>query len=233
MVVQPEMIEICNVSKNFDGRQVLNAVCLSVDEGKIIGLYGKSGIGKSTLAKILCGVLKPDCGSVYINGRLLFSDTEAYDRKAGLRIQMVYQQPYSSLDPNQRIRKGLAELIRYHHFSDNKAQTERLIDGLIEQVGLARDILDHYPYQISGGEAQRIAIARCLLFKPSLLILDEATSMLDMSTQANILALVKRVMAGHNGSVLMISHDEELVNYFCDQIYEFDDNHELKERKAG
>lgn len=224
------MIEIRNVSKSFDGRPVLHKADLTIEEGRMIGLYGKSGIGKSTLAKILCGVLPPDTGSVHIDGKLLCSDNTVYDRRAGLKIQMVYQQPYSSLDPSQRIYNGLSELIRYHHFSKDKAQTEQIIFTLIELVGLDRDILNHLPHQISGGEAQRIAIARCLLFKPSLLILDEATSMLDVSTQANVIALVKRMTAEHNGSVLMISHDPELINYLCDQIYVFDNNHELKER---
>ena len=89
--------------------------------------------------------------------------------------------------------------------------------------------MNHLPHQISGGEAQRISIARCLLFKPRLLILDEATSMLDVSTQANVIALVRRVMARHNGSILLISHDEELVDYLCDQIYVFDKT-KLKEK---
>lgn len=224
------MIKVRNVSKSFDGRPVLHKADLTIEEGRMIGLYGKSGIGKSTLAKILCGVLPPDTGSIHIDGKLLCSDNTVYDRRAGLKIQMVYQQPYSSLDPSQRIYNGLSELIRYHHFSKDKAQTEQIIFTLIELVGLDRDILNHLPHQISGGEAQRIAIARCLLFKPSLLILDEATSMLDVSTQANVIALVKRMTAEHNGSVLMISHDPELINYLCDQIYVFDNNHELKER---
>ncbi len=209
---------------------MLRKADLTIEDGRIIGLYGKSGIGKSTLAKILCGVLSPDTGSIHIDGKLLCSDNTVYDRRAGLKIQMVYQQPYSSLDPSQRIYNGLSELIRYHHFSKDKAQTEQIIFTLIELVGLDRDILNHLPHQISGGEAQRIAIARCLLFKPSLLILDKATSMLDVSTQANVIALVKRMTAEHNGSVLMISHDPELINYLCDQIYVFDNNHELKER---
>lgn len=227
------MIEVCNVSKSFGGKPVLCEATLSIEKGKIVGLYGKSGIGKSTLAKILCGVLRPDTGSVYLDGKLLCSNTASYDRRAGLRIQMVYQQPYSSLDPSQRIYNGFSELIRYHRLCSGKAQTDELIYGLIESVGLERDILSHLPHQISGGEAQRIAIARCLLFKPSLLILDEATSMLDVSTQANVIAIIKRMTAEYEGSVLMISHDEELINYLCDQIYEFDDNHNLKERKTG
>ena len=100
------------------------------------------------------------------------------------------------------------------------------------EVGLDMGILNHLPRQISGGEAQRVAIARCLLFKPRLLILDEATSMLDVSTQANVLALVRRVMEQGGGSVLLISHDRELVDHLCDQIYIFDDHHLKEEIKT-
>jgi peptide/nickel transport system ATP-binding protein len=135
---------------------------------------------------------------------------------------MVYQQPYASLDGNQKIIDGFHELIRYHKFAKNKAEANVLIDELMAEVSLQREILNHLPHQISGGEAQRIAIARCLLFKPKLLILDEATSMLDVSTQANVIGLVRRIMAKHNGSVMLISHDRELVEYLCNQIYVFD-----------
>ena len=106
----------------------------------------------------------------------------------------------------------------------------RLTQDLLEEVGLERDILFHLPHQISGGEAQRIAIARCLLFQPKLLILDEATSMLEVMTQANVLSLVRRVMKKRGGSVMLISHDEGLVQYFCDKIYIFD-NFQLKEKE--
>ena len=106
-----------------------------------------------------------------------------------------------------------------------------MINNLLEEVGLEREILAHRPYQISGGEAQRISIARSLLFHPRLLILDEATSMLDVSTQANVMALVRKVMEKSKGSVLLISHDKELVNYLCNQIYIFD-KYQLKRKET-
>ena len=124
---------------------------------------------------------------------------------------------------------GFRELIRYHGFAKTRAEEQALIEMLLEEVGLDTDILAHLPRQISGGEAQRIAIARCLLFRPRLLILDEATSMLDVSTQANVIALVRKVMAKNKGSVLLISHDKALVDTLCDQIYLFD-NQTLKEK---
>ena len=224
------MIHIENLRKSFEEKLIFENLSMDISEGKIIGVYGASGIGKSTLAKILCGVLPPDEGQIYLDGRLLHAPDTPYDRKRGITIQMVYQQPYSSLDYNQKIIKGFHELIRYHKLAESKAQAQRLIEELMVDVGLEMEILNHLPHQISGGEAQRISIARCLLFRPRLLILDEATSMLDVSTQANVIALVKRVMARHNGSILLISHDEELVNYLCDQIYVFDKT-KLKEKQ--
>lgn len=220
------MISIENLGKSFGDKLIFKNVDCRIEEGHFVGIYGESGIGKSTLAKILCGVLKPDEGRVMLGGELLYSANTKYDRARGVQIQMVYQQPYSALDLNQRIYDGFTELINYHHFADSKAEADNLIEWLMEEVSLDPSILKHRPHQISGGEAQRISIAKCLLFKPKLLILDEATSMLDVSTQANVIGLVRRVMEKHNGSVMLISHDNELVNAICDDIYVFE-NHGL------
>ena len=160
------------------------------------------------------------------------SQKEAYDRKRGLAIQMVYQQPYATLDPSQKIGAGLRELISYHRLTKNRQETEKLIADILAQMQLPSKILAHLPRQISGGEAQRVALARCLLLSPKLLILDEATSMLDVSTQANLLAFVKAQMIPSGGSVLFISHDRALTDFYCDTVYEFDEDHRLKEVRA-
>ncbi len=216
------MIRAENLKKSFDGRLIFERLSFEISDSQIIGLYGGSGIGKSTVAKILCGVLKPDEGHIFFDGDPLYAPDMTYDRKRGQRIQMVYQQPYSSLDGNQKIISGFRELIRYHHFAGDRKAADALVKELMDEVGLDMEILNHLPHQISGGEAQRIAIAKSLLFHPRLLILDEATSMLDVSTQANVIALVKRTMHRNNGAILLISHDKELVDYLCDQIYVFD-----------
>ena len=205
---------------------------MTIPNGSIIGVSGASGIGKSTLAKILCGVTAPDAGAVFLDGKLLVSQKEAYDRKCGLAIQMVYQQPYATLDPAQKIGAGLRELISYHRLTKNRQETEKLIADILAQMQLPSKILAHLPRQISGGEAQRVALARCLLLSPKLLILDEATSMLDVSTQANLLALVKAQMLPNGGSVLFISHDRALTDFYCDTVYAFDEDHRLKEVRA-
>ena len=226
------MLEIKNCCKSFGNQTVLQDVSLTIHDGSIIGVSGASGIGKSTLAKILCGVTAPDAGAVFLDGKLLVSQKEAYDRKCGLAIQMVYQQPYATLDPAQKIGAGLRELISYHRLTKNRQETEKLIADILAQMQLPSKILAHLPRQISGGEAQRVALARCLLLSPKLLILDEATSMLDVSTQANLLALVKAQMVSGGGSVLFISHDRALTDFYCDTVYAFDEDHRLKEVRA-
>ena len=226
------MLEINNCCKSFGNQTVLQDVSLNIPDGSIIGMSGASGIGKSTLAKILCGVTAPDAGAVFLDGKLLVSQKEAYDRKRGLAIQMVYQQPYATLDPAQKIGAGLRELISYHRLTKNRQETEKLIADILAQMQLPPKILAHLPRQISGGEAQRVALARCLLLRPKLLILDEATSMLDVSTQANLLALVKAQMIPSGGSVLFISHDRALTDFYCDVVYAFDEDRRLKEVRA-
>ena len=226
------MLEIKNCCKSFGNQKVLDDVSMTIPDGSIIVILGASGIGKSTLAKILCGVTKPDKGEAFLDGQLLVSEKSNYDRKRGLAIQMVYQQPYATLDPSQKIGAGLRELISYHRLTKNRQETEKLISDILAQMQLSTKILAHLPRQISGGEAQRVALARCLLLRPKLLILDEATSMLDVSTQANLLTLVKAQMLPNGGSVLFISHDRALTNFYCDTVYAFDEDHQLKEVRA-
>ena len=229
MVVCMSVIRTEQLGLSFGGKAVLREVSFEIPDGAVVGLFGRSGIGKSTLAKLLCGIYPPDTGSIYLDDRLLCAAGTPYDRALGLQIQMVYQQPYAALDPVQTLKSGFRELIRYHRFAPDRKNADALTKDLLSQVGLSPDILGHLPQQISGGEAQRIAIARCLLFRPKLLILDEATSMLDVSTQANVLGLVRRLMAESGGSILLISHDEALLTHTCDRIYLLEEYH-LKER---
>ena len=223
------MIELINIAKKYGNKQVLDKVDMQICTGTIVGLYGESGEGKSTLAKVLCGVVVPDGGRVELDGKPLLSDKQKYDRKLGLGVQMVYQQPYSVLDPSQKIIKGFKELIRYH--SIVKAdEIDSFIDRIAEEMDLDKDIFYHLPHQISGGEAQRIAIAKSLMFKPRLLILDEATSMLDISTQANVLGIIKKQTKKYDGSILIISHDKQLLDCICNSVFELH-NGKITQRK--
>lgn len=209
------MLKVINVSKSFEEKQVLRGASMEIREGEIVGLFGTSGCGKSTLARIICSLETADSGSVEYSG-------------APLSIQMVYQQPFSVLDPVQKIRNGFKELISYHKMPF-EGDIDTYLDALAEDVELDRDILNHLPHQISGGEAQRIAIIKSLLFRPKLLILDEASSMLDVSTQANILGYIKAKMNASGGSILMVSHDGALIDFYCNRVYTVE-NKSLKEK---
>lgn len=230
MVVLHEMISVQNVRKQFGEKTVFENASLEIPDNCVCGIYGESGIGKSTIAKLLCGIYKPEQGEIFMDNQLLASAVQPYDRKLGLHIQMVYQQPYATLDPRQKIGAGFRELIRYHRLAPKEQEWELTWD-MLDKVGLEPDILTHLPHQISGGEAQRVAIARCLLFHPKLLILDEATSMLDVSTQANVLEMIRQRMIECGGSILLISHDRPLIDFFCDQIYVFDNKTLKKENR--
>ena len=198
------MLEIKNCCKAFGDQTVLQDVSLNIHDGSIIGVSGASGIGKSTLAKILCGVTAPDAGEIFLDGQLLVSEKSNYDRRWGLAIQMVYQQPYATLDPSQKIGAGLRELISYHRLTKNGQETGKLIADILAQMQLPSKILAHLPRQISGGEAQRVALARCLLLRPKLLILDEATAFADPDNEVKVQAAFAKLSKGK--TVIMIAH---------------------------
>ena len=195
------MISMEQIDKAFDGKQVLQNVTLDIPDGQICGIFGKSGIGKSTLAKVLCGICPPDGGRILLDGQCLVSQNTPYDRRLGIAIQMVYQQPYATLDPRQKIGSGFKELIRYHGFAP-KGKERALTEDVLVKVGLEPQILAHLPHQISGGEAQRVAIARCLLFRPKLLILDEATSNVDTRTEILVQKAMDKLMKGRTCFVI-------------------------------
>ncbi len=215
------MIEIRDLRKSFGGREVLSGVSMDIPYGSVTGLFGPSGCGKSTIARILCGLEASDGGEIVMDDSVLAKD-QGYDRKRGLPVQMVWQQPHASLDPVQRVGKGLEELIRYHGIAKEREAVSKAATDLLASVGLAKDIGRHFPRQLSGGEAQRVSLARALALKPKLLIMDEATSMLDVSVQANIVELVKAMMRETGMGILFISHDRELLEVTADRIYVFD-----------
>lgn len=211
------ILDVKDVTKSFGKKLILKSVSMHIDEGEFVSVFGVSGSGKTTLSRIIIGLEKADSGYV---------DVE--------KAMIVFQQPMLSLDPKQRIGEGLSELIRYHGFAE-KNEMQNLIFSLLEKVGLKKDILSHYPHQISGGEAERICIARALLFNPKLLIMDEATSMLDPDTAKEIIALVKELIIKNDGSILFISHDKDLVTKHSDRIYVLDSGniHEFINKKEG
>ena len=223
------MLEVSGIVKTFGGVRVLDGASLTVGDGEAVGLVGASGCGKSTLARVIAGLVTPEAGEAVLDGKTLFAHGVKYDRKAGIGVQLVFQPPHAALDPALRVGDGVKELIRFHKLASGK-EVAALAMKMCGTVELESDVLGHFPHQISGGEAQRIAVGKALLLSPRVLILDEATSMLDVSTQANILAVIKRETAAKGASVLMISHDAELVGAYCGRVYEMREGI-LSERK--
>ncbi len=217
------MLTADHISKSFDGRPILCQASLTLQSGRVTGLFGDSGIGKSTLARVLCGLLAPDEGQVLLDEIPLWADGR-YDRRAGLRVQMVFQQPYAAFDPRQRVGSSLRELIRYHHLAKDRSAARQLIEDTIRRVHLKPAVLTHLPHQLSGGEAQRLSLARLLLLDPSVLILDEATSMLDVSSQAVLVCLLREEAVKRGIAMLWISHDLPLLQAACDDIYQLIDH---------
>lgn len=187
---------------------VPDGVTFSVFEGECVGLVGQSGSGKSTIARILCGIHKPTTGSIQFMGTPL--------KGSGHReIQMVFQDPDSSLDPRKTVLFSIEEGLRIHRIG-NKEERQKLLIETLKAVGLTEDVLSKYPHQLSGGQKQRVAIARCLVLKPKLLILDEPTSALDVSVQAQILNLLMELKREFSLTYILITHDLKIVYHLSD-----------------
>ena len=215
-------IEVKNLSFSYKEKLILSNASFCIKDATITSFYSPSGSGKSTIAKLLTGILLPSSGEIFLDGKLLSSKNH-YDRKNGLKIQMVYQNPTSSFDSEQKLISSIIELIKYHKLC-TKEQRSEYIKEFATSLNIDQDILNHLPTQISGGEAQRIALMKALMLKPKVLILDEATSMLDVSTQANVIALAKRKINELGGSILLITHDKALSECLSDQIYTIKQN---------
>lgn len=195
----------------------LNNVSFSVKKGEILGILGESGSGKSTLARVLMGIHNADSGSAELLGRKLPGDSRA-ERMQNLRdMQMVFQDPFGSLDPRMTVRNILLEPIKIHGLKIDGALEDFLANAL-EEVGLTKDCLDKYPSQFSGGQRQRIGICRALILNPKLIIADEAVSALDVSVQAQILELLINLKENRGLSMIFISHDVAVVRQIADRI---------------
>lgn len=192
-------------------------VSLNIKQGEIYALAGESGCGKSTLSKAVTKLVKPKSGEILFEGKNIFEQTKEEKKLYPTNVQMVFQNPYSSLNPKMKIGETLQEPLDINtNFS--KSRKKAVVRDVLEEVGLTEDILTRYPHEFSGGQRQRIAIARALILNPKLLIADEPVSALDASIQAQIINLMKELKKERNLTILFISHDLSVIKYLADRV---------------
>ena len=196
----------------------LNEADLSLVEGETLALVGESGCGKSTLARTLTGLIPPTSGKVWYRGQELTGMSKSEFRRVNRKMQMVFQDPYASLDPRMTVRDLIAEPLETYHVCAGKEETTEKVLELMERVGLPGEFLMRYPHQFSGGQRQRIGIARAIALDPEILICDEPVSALDVSVQSPILNLLKRLKKEMHLTSLFIGHDLSVIHFIADRV---------------
>ncbi len=224
-LVKVENVNLRFVTKDslFESRreyvQASNNGSFAVHEGETFGLVGESGSGKSTIARVIAGLYQPNAGRVTFEGIDLTALKSEHERRPLRRqMQMVFQNPYTSMNPRMKIFDIIAEPIRFHKLTRSESETRQIVNDLLEHVGLGKMAGLKYPHEFSGGQRQRISIARALATRPRLLICDEPTSALDVSVQAQILNLLKDLQDELNLTMLFISHDLPVIRQMCDRV---------------
>lgn len=222
------LLQVRNLVKRFESgggwlgapKQIVRAVndvSFDVARGQSIGLVGESGCGKSTVARTLLRLIEPDSGSIHFNGIDVRGADPTQLRQLRQRIQIVFQDPFASLNPRRTVRQTLAEPLQVHRLG-KPSDIEAKITKTLDEVGLPQSAMDRYPHEFSGGQRQRIGIARALVLDPELIVADEPVSALDVSVQAQILQLLERLKTERQLSFVFVSHDLGVVRHFCDEV---------------
>ncbi len=226
MTAEPPLVEAKAVSVSFSRKRLLGrapvvlavrGVSLTIAKGEALGVVGESGSGKSTLGRLLLGLLKPSDGTVLFDGQPLADLPAAEWRALRRRMQIVFQDPYGSLDPRRRTGEQIGDGLAIHGLVPASAQMTR-VSELLVMVGLDPGHAERFPHEFSGGQRQRIGIARALATSPEFIVADEPVSSLDVSIQAQILRLLDQLRRDLNLAVLFISHDLAVVRHLCDRV---------------
>ncbi|MEH7305247.1 ABC transporter ATP-binding protein [Neobacillus drentensis] len=198
--------------------RAVDGVDFQVMPGETLGIVGESGCGKSTTGRTILRLLDPSAGEVLFNGKDLAKLSKEEMRQMRKDIQMVFQDPYASLNPRKTIRQILLEPLKVHGIGSSRGERMKRVEEIIEVVGLRKEHLDRHPHDFSGGQRQRIGIARALILKPKVIIADEPVSALDVSIQSQVLNLLKDLKKEFNLTLIFISHDLSVVRHLCDRI---------------
>lgn len=222
------IINVENLTKHFRSNlggiwggggavQAVNEVNLQIDRGEVVGLVGESGSGKSTLGRIMLRLIEPTDGRIVFEGEDITRLSQSRLRLLRRRMQIIFQDPYSSLDPRKRVEQLVGESFIIHNIYDKRQRRDRVVD-LLEQVGLSADHLERFPHEFSGGQRQRLGIARAFAVDPTFIVADEPVSALDVSVQAQIINLLAELQERTHLAMLFISHDLSVVEYISDRV---------------
>lgn len=229
MPVRETLLEVKDLRKWFEIRsgilsrtvghvKAVDGVSFTVERGETIGLVGESGCGKTTVARVIIRLIDATKGDVIFEGESITKAKGRKLRELRRRMQIVFQDPYASLDPRQQIKSIIEEPMKIHHLTTSRREADEAAAKLMNRVGLNRDHLSRFPHEFSGGQRQRIAIARALAINPELVVLDEPTSSLDVSVQAQILNLLKALQREFNLTYIFISHNLSVIKHMSDRI---------------
>ena len=219
-----KLLEVRNLKKYFKSPRgtvhAVDDVTFDIERGKTLGIVGESGCGKSTTGRCLLRLLEPTSGEVYFEGKNICDAGKREMRKLRKDMQIIFQDPYSSLNPRKTVQEIIAEPLKLNKIIPNatKADIEKRVLQLMDTVGLAERLINTYPHELDGGRRQRIGIARALAVEPKFIVCDEPVSALDVSIQAQILNLLKRLQKEMGLTYVFITHDLSVVNHFSDDI---------------
>lgn len=211
------ILRIENLNKTYESGFKIKNINFNLKSGEFLGLIGESGSGKSTIAKIIVGLIKPSSGKIVYDKKNILNISIDERKKVREDIQMIFQNPYSSLNPKYKIKEIILEGLQYKK-NIQKLDTDIILKKILYEVGLKDDILEKFPSQLSGGERQRVGIARALSMQPKILIADECLSSLDILTQTQILKIFLKIKKDFKLSCIFISHDLTVIKRICDKV---------------